>query len=239
MNKKQEECKHTRCLKTLGRTYCICCYVFKDDLENKNKPMEKELRTFDTGANRDISLGKLQTSKYSNALCNFSFDRYMLSKQFINGEWREGDNRQFWIPPDSLFESLCRHIEELKLMYAWYKLVEVRDDKGSTMQFAHEPITDGAKVIPQDIITTFNAIRFNSEALKKHFLEEEMANTRYVVFDDELSPEVENTPSVSTHNSNNIIPSPVFPQKNIVDVTYFQAKNIERRGVIVERSKVR
>lgn len=124
------------------------------------------IRTFDTWATRDTANGKLQTSKYSHPLCDYSFNTYMLSKQFINWEWREGDNRQKWLWKESLFESLCRHIEELKLLTYWYKVYEERNDWVVTTVLENPKW----EYVEKNIIETLNAIRFNTEALKLHYL---------------------------------------------------------------------
>jgi len=124
------------------------------------------VREFETGASRDTSQGKLQTCKYSHPLCDYSFNTYMLSKQFINWEWREWDNRQKWIPPESLFESLCRHVEELKLLTYGYRVYEERNNWVVTTVL-NDPIWE---YIEKDVIETLNAIRFNTEALKLHYL---------------------------------------------------------------------
>lgn len=123
-------------------------------------------REFETGATRDTANWKLQTSKYSHPLCDYSFNTYMLSKQFINWTWRDGWNWQLWIPPESLFESLCRHIEELKLLTYWYKVYEERNwDTVTTV--LNDPVWE---YVEKNFIETLNAIRFNTEALKLHYL---------------------------------------------------------------------
>lgn len=128
---------------------------------------ENELRRFETWATRDTSKWKLQTSKYSHPLCDYSFNTYMLSKQFINWEWREWDNWQKWIPPSSLYESLCRHIEELKLLTYWFEVFESRKDWIVTTSLTKPEWED---YVQKDVIETLNAIRFNTEALKLHYL---------------------------------------------------------------------
>lgn len=131
------------------------------------------IREFKSGANRDVATWKMQVSKYSNPLNDFSYNQYMLSKQQINWVFREWDNRQKWIPEDVLFESLCRHIEELKLLLHWYDISEIRKDGAvNTVVWEYTP-KDWEEVIKKTIVETLNAIRFNSEWLKLHHLQRE------------------------------------------------------------------
>lgn len=125
-------------------------------------------RTFETWATRDTAVGKMQTSKYSHPLCDYSFNKYMLSKQNINWVQREWDNWQKGIPPECLFESLCRHVEELKLLTYWYKVYEERNDWVVSTVL----VNPQWEYIEKDFIETLNAIRFNTEALKLHYLKE-------------------------------------------------------------------
>jgi len=91
----------------------------------------------------------------------------MLSKQYINWVYREWDNRQRWIPKESLFESLCRHVEELKLLIYWYRVYEERN--GDSVSVVLE--NPQWNYIEKNIIETLNAIRFNSEALKLYHIQ--------------------------------------------------------------------
>lgn len=131
---------------------------------------KEKLRKFDTWATRDISTGKLEYSNYIHPLCDYSFSAYMRSKQIIWDEYRRGDNWQKWIPAESLFDSLIRHTETLKLLRKWYMVIETRKDwvidwivTWKTFDF---DISDVDDYDIKDIETELNAIRFNSEALK-------------------------------------------------------------------------
>ena len=134
------------------------------------------MRTFDTWANRDTADWKLEYCKYINPLCDYSFSVYMNSKQIIDWEKRDGDNRQKWIPSDSLFDSLTRHIEILKLLSNWYDVYEVKKDQVVRLIVRESSSKIGIIeesfdfVEKKDIITELNAIRFNSEALKLYYL---------------------------------------------------------------------
>ena len=131
-------------------------------------------RTFETGATRDIDDGKLEYSRYINPLCDYSFAEYMKSKQIIWWEYRRWDNWQKWIPPESLFDSLVRHVEIVKLLYKWYNVIETKKDwhielhilkQDEKMNLDWYDFFD-IKYLEQEL----NAIRFNSEALKLNIL---------------------------------------------------------------------
>lgn len=135
-----------------------------------NKPTH---RTFDTGATRDSDTGKLEYSRYINPLADYSFAEYMKSKQIIGGEYRRGDNRQKWIPTESLFDSLVRHIEIVKLLRKWHNVIEAKFrwevmlfiDKYPEEAYWYENIDE------KSMVNELNAIRFNSEALKLSILQ--------------------------------------------------------------------
>lgn len=129
-------------------------------------------REFETGATRDTANWKLQTSKYSHPLCDYSFNTYMLSKQFINWTWREWDNWIKWLWKESLFESFCRHVENLKLLYAWYRVYEIKKDWVVSIIVSKDNVENTwydffeEKTFEMEL----NACRFNSEWLKLYFL---------------------------------------------------------------------
>ena len=131
-------------------------------------------RTFDSGATRDLDSWKLEYSRYINPLADYSFAEYMKSKQIIWWEYRRWDNWQKWIPPESLFDSLVRHVEIVKLLYKWYNVIETKQDwhievhvlkQDEKMNLDWYDLFD-IKYLEQEL----NAIRFNSEALKLNIL---------------------------------------------------------------------
>ena len=137
-----------------------------------------EKRTFSTWANRDIANWKLEYSNYIHPLNDYSFAEYMKSKQIIWWEYRRGDNWQKWLPYNSLFESLIRHVEILKLLYNWYHVFEYKLDweVGLFVSNGYDDYVTGLTACEQDerytdiqeksIESELNAIRFNSEAMK-------------------------------------------------------------------------
>lgn len=127
------------------------------------------MREFNSWATRDTATGKLEYANYIHPLNDFSFANYMRGKQIIDGEYRRGDNWQKGIPPESLFDSLCRHIEILKLLYKWHRVYETKTNWVVELVVDWDvPHTDWyeSKTIENEL----NAIRFNSEALKLSFL---------------------------------------------------------------------
>lgn len=137
-----------------------------------------EKRQFSTWANRDIATWKLEYSNYIHPLNDYSFAEYMKSKQIIWWEYRRGDNWTKWIPYDSLFESLVRHVELLKLLYKWYNILEYKlnwevglyieedDDVFENIAMAYEQSEHHSDIQYKSIESELNAIRFNWEAMK-------------------------------------------------------------------------
>lgn len=134
----------------------------------------ESFRKFDTWASRDTATWKLEWSNYSHPLCDYSFANYMKSKQIIWWEYRRGDNRQKWIPSDVLFESLIRHTNELRLLYKWYRLFEIRKDWVIDMivlpknTVFNEDEFDFCEEKTMEMV--LNAIRFNCCALQLNIL---------------------------------------------------------------------
>lgn len=178
-----KECKHEhRVVQTIhkpdgdysGWTICNQCGISLDELNIQNLAMKNDFRTFESGATRDI-WDKLEYKDYIHPLCDFSFAQYMQSKQYIGGKKRAGDNRQKWIPPESLLDSLTRHMEILKLLEKGYSVTEYKKDGKVFVTIDSCGIPDGAMNIDKkNLIGELNAIRFNSEALKLHYLQQEI-----------------------------------------------------------------
>ena len=110
---------------------------------------KKQLREFATGANRNSDEGKHDIEGFVNPLCEESFHFYMHRHRHLeNGTLRAADNWQLGIPPKEILKSLTRHFQELRMIERGYS-----DESG--------------------VIEALNAIRFNVEALKLHYLLEE------------------------------------------------------------------
>ena len=136
--------------------------------------MNEQIRTFDTGATRDIATGKLEYSNYIHPLCDYSFSNYMKWKQIIWWEYRRGDNWQKGIPDESLFDSLVRHMEIVKLLRKWYDVWETKKEWIIELLALKEwelLLDKEYEFVEQkNIETELNAVRFNSEALKLYYL---------------------------------------------------------------------
>ena len=110
--------------------------------------MAEQLRQFPSGANRNSNVGKHDIEAFINPLCDDSFHAYMHKHQQLeDGTTREGDNWQKGIPPVELMKSLTRHFHELRMIERGYG--------------------------DSDVVEVLNAIRFNVEALKLHYLNEQ------------------------------------------------------------------
>jgi hypothetical protein len=126
------------------------------------------MRTFETWATRDTANGKMEYVKYSHPLCDYSWAKYMLWKQIIDGQYRNGDNRQKWMPFDELMQSFVRHTEIVKLLYYWHTVYEERD--GDAVHIHVDPIEVWDDWEQKTFESELNACRFNSEAMKLQVL---------------------------------------------------------------------
>lgn len=128
-----------------------------------------DTRVSSTWATRDTDVGKLEYSRYIHPLADYSFATYMKGKQIIGGEYRRGDNRQKWLWQESLFDSLCRHMEIVKLLYKWYRVFETKKD--GVVQLHHEEPQWSFDFIEEKTMESeLNAIRFNEEWLKLYYM---------------------------------------------------------------------
>lgn len=142
------------------------------------------VRQFATWANRDTANGKLEFSRFIDPLNEFSFATYMQSKQIIWWNYRRWDNWKKWIPEESLFDSLIRHVKCLELLRDWYVVDEInhewwiirrlfKDGKfywTTLEEWKEDFLLNKEDLHPKDIVWELNAIRFNAEAMKKQHL---------------------------------------------------------------------
>lgn len=127
------------------------------------------IRTTDTWATRDTDQGKLEYNRYINPLCDYNYACYMRSKQIIADEYRRWDNRQKWLWSESLYDSLCRHMEIIKLLMKWHMVFEYKEEDGS-VQLVVDPLGSREGREQKNLTSELNAIRFNSEGLKLDIL---------------------------------------------------------------------
>lgn len=134
----------------------------------------EDFRTMPTWSTRDIATGKLEVSNYNHPLCDYSFNNYMRSKQVIGGQYRKWNNWQKGLGRESLFDSLCRHMEVLKLLYAWFRVFETKKDwVVDLIVLQKDYIFDDTAFDfceEKDIVTECNAIRFNVSWLQLDYL---------------------------------------------------------------------
>ena len=130
------------------------------------------MRTFASGATRDIDNGKLDYEGFINPLCDHSFARYMhLHRKQSDGKMRDADNWQKGFGPDVAIKSLVRHMEDLKLLNRGYYVYEYRNGDYVERIVSKEPMRK-----PMEFYTEItkedacNAIRFNVEAYKLDIL---------------------------------------------------------------------
>ncbi|MGD2071971.1 MAG: hypothetical protein PVG65_00570 [Candidatus Thorarchaeota archaeon] len=138
-----------------------------------------EIRKFKTGATRDTSSGKLEYFGFMHPLCDYSYANYMNShRKMVDGSLRDSNNWWGGFPKMIPLQSLCRHIEDLKLINAGYFVYEYRTDKVAERKV----FTKKLKKLPKNYkeITEeecCNAIRFNSQAYLLNVLGEKNNDT--------------------------------------------------------------
>jgi hypothetical protein len=82
---------------------------------------QDSVRTFDTGATRDTDEGKHDIEAFFSPLVTKRRAEYMhLHRKQPDGNLRDGDNWQKGIPYQQSLKSLCRHIEDIKLLSRGY-----------------------------------------------------------------------------------------------------------------------
>ena len=76
------------------------------------------LRTYGTGATRDTAEGKLEPWGFTSALVEKRFSEYMQTHRVqSDGALRDSDNWKRGIPIKDYWDSLSRHIEDLRLIH--------------------------------------------------------------------------------------------------------------------------
>lgn len=92
-------------------------------------------REFESGANRNSTEGKLEYYGFNHPLVDLSFARYMNKhRKLEDGTLRGSDNWQKGFPRRVIIESLSRHIQDVKMLYAGYKVIE--DEEIVTLEHA-------------------------------------------------------------------------------------------------------
>lgn len=80
-----------------------------------------EIRTFESGANRNSAQGKLDGEGFNNPLVDVIFDCYMhRHRKLQDGTMRDSDNWQKGIPKRELVKSGYRHYLDVRLLERGY-----------------------------------------------------------------------------------------------------------------------
>lgn len=131
---KQETVKCNKCgvdMGILNPSFSPFSYYCNKCLSgNKEQKDEREKRQFNTGAVRDVEIGKEDFTEGISWLALKRFAQYMDSKavRYGRGNWRKG------IPPESYVKSLARHLQ--KFLVEWEDgICEEHDDHLSAMVF--------------------------------------------------------------------------------------------------------
>ena len=74
---------------------------------------DKVMRSFDTGATRDTTEGKLDMEGFTHPMVEKQFAKYMnMNRLQSDGQLRDSDNWQKGIPQDAYMKSLRRHHDD-------------------------------------------------------------------------------------------------------------------------------
>ena len=110
--------------------------LFNEILE-RGEAATQEVRTFDTGATRDLSEHKLDYEGFLSPIVLRRFAEYMHEhRKQKDGSIRSSDNWQKGLPINESFKSLTRHEMEVWLMLRGVENVKDADGKVVTMEEA-------------------------------------------------------------------------------------------------------
>lgn len=121
--------------------------------ETGNGHDDGRIRQYPTGATRDSGQDKPVHWRFGSALVEKRFGEYMHTKRVqSNGELRDGDNWKKGIPIQDYFDSLSRHVNDLRLHMEGF----------------------GDEATEQDIETVLCAVKFNVDGMLHEFLKADM-----------------------------------------------------------------
>ena len=102
--------------------------------EELNKPV---LRTFETGATRDLDVSKIDYEACLSPLVLECFGEYMLSCSVqADGSRRPGDNWKKGIPLNSYIKSMLRHVWDVWKLHSGYPVIDRKTRKPVTIEQA-------------------------------------------------------------------------------------------------------
>lgn len=133
------------------------------------------VRINSSGAMRDTDNGKFDYYGFMHPLNDYSFAKYM-HKHRLMSDGTKRDANGWWggFGLEVCIQSLARHMEDLKLLYAGYYVYEYRNKNTAERIVKKEKF----KKIPKNyfeitIEDCCNSIRFNVEAFKLEILKKQ------------------------------------------------------------------
>lgn len=114
-----------------------------------SRSREPAIRTFETGATRDVEAGKLDYDGFLSPLVVDAYARYMdFHRRLPDGSLRDSDNWQKGIPRDAYMKSAWRHFVD------WWRF--------------HRGLTTREGIVFAICGLLFNAMGYLHEYLKEH-----------------------------------------------------------------------
>lgn len=93
-------------------------------------PAKPEVRTFDTGATRDVDIGKLDYEAFLSPLVLKRYAEYMHKHRIqADGSLRDGDNWQRGIPLAQYMKSLWRHFMDAWTLHRFGKNMDTQQEE--------------------------------------------------------------------------------------------------------------
>lgn len=118
-----------------------------------------QLRTYSTGATRDTSEGKHEPWGFTSALVEQRFCQYMHKhRKQSDGNLRASDNWKNGIRIEDYYDSLSRHVQDLRLILEGYPKLAREDDAEEALcaiafnvqGMLHEMIKQRLPAAPED-----------------------------------------------------------------------------------------
>ena len=136
---------------------------------------ESTTRVCESGAIRDTGDGKLEVLGFNHPFLDFKFNEYMhRHRKMADGSLRDSDNWWGGFGKKVTIQSLCRHVEDLKLLHSGYFVYEFREGSKAERKVFKEKLKELPKgYIEITIEECCCAIRFNSMAYMLDELKEQ------------------------------------------------------------------
>ena len=96
--------------------------------------MHKQVRQFETGANRDAEDGKYDFTGFLDPAVIYAFSAYMNAcRELPDGSVRSGGNWKRGIPLDSYMSSMVRHVMDMWLLHEGHEVTRPESGVEVTM----------------------------------------------------------------------------------------------------------